>query len=203
MPKWISACFPKLTFKGAGKDCIYLTFDDGPMLGVTDKVLDILAKADMKATFFCVGEQIEMHPELFQRIKDEGHAVGNHSMKHEDGWQTTTKAYFESIKACQALVQSKLFRPPYGRLKPWHISRLRKQFHIIMWNCLRGDYNPKRSVETCVQQTVKHCKPGSIIVLHDSHKAAENMFPTLEALIAKAKKEGWKGESLSYLEAQE
>lgn len=158
---------------------IYLTFDDGPHPQVTPKVLDILDEFNAKATFFCVGENVEKYPDVYKSILRKGHKTGNHTHNHLNGWKTSKEIYYDNIEQCNVLVDSVLFRPPYGRISLWHIPYLKMKYRIIMWSVLSWDFSIKVSPEQCLHHTVRHTKPGSIVVFHDSEKAAENMFYSL------------------------
>lgn len=158
---------------------VFLTFDDGPVPEVTPLVLDILDQYDAKATFFCVGANVEKHPEVFMDVINRGHAVGNHTWAHESGWKTSQMSYFKSVLNCHSLVQSKLFRPPYGRIKKQQADVLKKRFNLIMWDVLSGDWDASRSIEKCYESVEKYTKPGSIIVFHDSLKAFDRVIHVL------------------------
>lgn len=169
---------------------VYLTFDDGPIPEITDWVLVQLKKYNSKATFFCIGNNIEKHPEVFNKLIEEGHAIGNHTFNHVKGWNTTNKTYFKEVELCEAAIQkssivnlsSKLFRPPYGKIKPSQSRRLRKLgYKIIMWDVLSADYKKEISKEKCLQNVLRNVESGSIIVFHDSIKA----FPNLEYVLPK------------------
>ncbi|RXR34063.1 polysaccharide deacetylase family protein [Flavobacterium piscinae] len=169
---------------------VFLTFDDGPIPEITDWVLVQLKKYNCKATFFCIGNNIEKHPEVFNKLIEEGHAIGNHTFNHVKGWNTTNKTYFKEMELCEAAIQkssnvnlsSKLFRPPYGKIKPSQSRRLRKLgYKIIMWDVLSADYKKEISREKCLQNVLKNVESGSIIVFHDSIKA----FPNLEYVLPK------------------
>jgi len=168
--------YPKAIWrKEKDKNNIYLTFDDGPIPEITPWILDCLKEKDVKATFFCVGENIKKNPEIFKRILDEGHAVGNHTYNHLRGWNTDDKEYLDNIYKCQELTQTTLFRPPYGRAKKSQMSILENDFQIIMWDVLTGDYDYKISPEQCFKNCIDYCRNGSIIVYHDNIKAINNV----------------------------
>ncbi len=154
---------------------IYLTFDDGPIPAVTEWVLDVLQQYQIKATFFCIGNKVQKHPETYQRIFDEGHVVGNHTQSHLNGWKTDDQVYFESVENCSKLVKSTLFRPPYGRIKKSQLKVVKEDYKIIMWDVLSGDFDSKTTPAKCLNNVIENTKPGSIIVFHDSLKAAENL----------------------------
>lgn len=160
---------------------MFLTFDDGPIPEVTPWVLETLKKNKAKATFFCIGDNIRKHPNLFEQIISEGHAVGNHTFHHINGWKTSTKEYLKDIKLCQQEMESNsavshLFRPPYGKCTSTQAKAiLDDNQKIIMWSIISKDYDAKVSKEKCFENIHTKIKPGSIIVFHDSLKAETNM----------------------------
>lgn len=176
-PKLIKSVFPGLTWNLPSEDkCIYLTFDDGPTPVITDYVLYILNEFQAQATFFCIGNNVSKHPEIYKRILDEGHSVGNHTYDHLKGWKTKTKDYKDNVDLASTLIDSKLFRPPYGRFKPkQHLALKKLGFRTIMWSVLAIDWNKDVSPEQCLKNVVSNVKPGDIVVFHDSIKAARNM----------------------------
>lgn len=162
---------------------LYLTFDDGPHPGITPDVLRILDQFGAKATFFCVGANIERFPEVFDQVSQEGHAVGNHTFNHESGWDTANFSYLRSYIDCQKLTENALFRPPYGRIKREQVRALKHHTNLIMWDVLSGDFDPKRSAEKCAETVIKHARGGSIVVFHDSMKARENVLGSLPVVL--------------------
>ena len=183
--KWY---YPSLLWnKSRTEKVIYLTFDDGPIPNVTDFVLKTLKVFNAKATFFCIGDNIVKHPEVFERVKNDGHAIGNHTFNHLKGWKTDNETYLQNTLKCQELTQTDLFRPPYGRIKKSQISNLKSQIsglNIVMWDVLSGDFDTKLSPEKCYQNVIKHTENGSIIVFHDSLKAFDRLFYTLPKVLA-------------------
>lgn len=174
--------YPQLLWSmPSGKKELFLTFDDGPHPAITKEVLSILDRFDAKATFFCVGHNVEKYPEAYREILNKGHAVGNHTFNHLKGWENSNEAYFENIKECRKLVDSSLFRPPHGRIKRSQIKMLKKEYKIVMWSVLSYDFSKKISKEKCLQVSLKYTNDGSIIVFHDSEKASENMLYALPA----------------------
>ncbi len=167
----------------AETDFLYLTFDDGPVPKVTPYVLDLLKQYNAKATFFCVGENINKHPNVFQRIIDEGHAVGNHTYHHLNGWKTKNDIYIDDIEKTNALLPSNLFRPPYGKLRLSQISNLKSQYKIVMWDVLSKDYDKAMTGEQCLQRVLTKAKPGSIIVFHDNIKAFDRLQYALPKML--------------------
>jgi peptidoglycan/xylan/chitin deacetylase (PgdA/CDA1 family) len=163
---------------------VYLTFDDGPTPDITSKVLDLLNRYQAQATFFCLGKNVVNHPELFGQIKSRGHQVGNHSFSHPDGWATSNPNYFADIGKADQVIQSRLFRPPYGKIGFRQYLQLKKRYTIVMWDVLSGDYNPRLSPDYCFKALERNTRLGSIIVFHDSIKAAPQMLPALEKSLA-------------------
>lgn len=182
-PWWLRSLYPSLTWKiPSDKNEIYLTFDDGPHKTITPFVLDTLQQFNAKATFFCIGKNVENNPEIFRQILNEGHSIGNHTYNHLNGWKTNDDDYFKDVIKAKAVIDSKFFRPPYGRIGRFQIQQLKKLYSIIMWDVLSGDFDVSLSPKQCLQQVVKHTKPGSVIVFHDSEKA----FLRLEYVLPKA-----------------
>jgi peptidoglycan/xylan/chitin deacetylase (PgdA/CDA1 family) len=177
--------------KDAAEKKLYLTFDDGPIPVVTPWVLDVLKTACIEATFFCVGENVQKHPEIYQRIINENHAVGNHTHHHINGWKTTLPDYIANVEKCAAYVTTNLFRPPYGRIRKAQQRKLETQYSIVMWDVLSGDYDRQTSPEQCLQNVVTHVRNGSIILFHDSLKAQQNMQYALPRFIDDAKEKGY------------
>ncbi len=185
-------CPAEYRIKSAGH-AIYLTFDDGPCPETTPKILNILQKHNVKATFFCVGDNIVKHPELFAQIKSEGHQVGNHTMHHSKGFYTNTNDYINEIDECAALVGNNLFRPPHGLITPRQNSMLRnKSYKIIQWDVITYDWDAKHTSNDILNIVKRYTQPGSIIVMHDSIKAAPRTLKVLEEIIIWLKTEGYK-----------
>ena len=154
---------------------VYLTFDDGPTPVITPWVLDRLDEAGAKATFFCLGRNVDKYPDLYNLILAAGHSVGNHSYSHLKGFRSSIRRYMDDIHLAGNLIDSKLFRPPYGRIFPGQVNAVLQQYDIIMWNVLSIDYNSSLTGERVLQNVTKNVKPGSIIVFHDSDKASDNL----------------------------
>lgn len=176
---------------------LYLTFDDGPVPGVTTAALSVLKQFGAKATFFCVGANVEKYPELYAQLRAEGHSAGNHSYSHLNGWKTDTRLYLDDVARCAAVFPSGLFRPPYGRMKPSQSQRLRQDgYRIVMWDVLSGDYDRSISPEHCLQNVLPHAREGSVIVFHDSEKAKENMLYALPKVLEHFAEQGYRFEAL-------
>lgn len=150
---------------------MYLTFDDGPVPEVTPWVLDVLKQYNVKATFFCIGKHVVENPELYQRILAEGHAVGNHTFTHVKGFNTSLEEYIKEVEACAKVVNSKLFRPPYGKVTRQQRKYIKQHYRPIMWSVLTGDFDTTLSPEKCLAHTIKYTKHGAVVVFHDSAKA--------------------------------
>jgi len=184
---FLKRVFPKRVWNiCSSKKEMFLTFDDGPIPGVTPWVLDTLKSNNAKATFFCIGDNIRKHPELFKRIVAEGHAIGNHTFHHISGWKTSNEKYLNDFKRCKEEIENHssstyLFRPPYGKCTSAQAKAILKDNqHIIMWDVLSKDYSGNISKEQCFDRVQSQAKPGSIIVFHDSLKAEGNMKYALE-----------------------
>ena len=164
---------------GANEKVIYLTFDDGPNPVVTPQVLRLLDDHGVKATFFCIGDNVRKYPELFDELSAKGHAIGNHTFNHLRGFDTPTNEYVENVQKADSLIGSRLFRPPHGRIKLGQFRILKKKFDVIMWDIISYDYNKKISPETIMREIRLKSRNGSIVVFHDSLKAEKNVLAVL------------------------
>lgn len=181
---------------------IYLTFDDGPTPEITSWVLYILKEHQIKATFFCIGKNIEKNPALFNKIIDNGHAIGNHTFDHLKGWNTSIEEYLNNIALCKSEISkykskilnlpTPLFRPPYGKIKTTQSKKLRQLgYKIIMWDVLSADFDQSITPEKCLENVLQNTRSGSVIVFHDSIKAFKNLEYTLPKYIAILKQKGF------------
>lgn len=171
---------------------VFITFDDGPIPEVTPRVVDMLRQYGAKATFFCVGENVQKHPDVFRLLADSEMVVGNHTFYHSKAWSVSSKEYHKSIDLCSNLVDSNLFRPPHGQLYPWMIPALRSKFSkIVMWDILTMDYDARLTADDVFQIVVKHVKPGSVIVFHDSLKAWPRLENALPRILKYLRNEGY------------
>jgi peptidoglycan/xylan/chitin deacetylase (PgdA/CDA1 family) len=199
-PWWLEKLYPDCTWKlPANEKIIYLTFDDGPHPIVTPAVLSILEQFNAKATFFCIGKNSIAHPNIYQQTIDLGHAVGNHSFSHVNGWKTPTEVYLADIAMAAKSIKSKLFRPPYGRITRFQLKQIKKQpfaLKPIMWSVLSGDFDPECSKEKCANNVLTNAKSGSIVVFHDSEKAQKKMLYALPLVLAHFSSEGYRFECL-------
>lgn len=183
VPLIIQWLFPRYTWRrkvGAQKK-IFLTFDDGPVPEITPFVLEVLNRYKVKATFFCVGDNVKKYPAIFQQLLQAGHRIGNHTFHHLNGNKTSTKAYIENVKECDKALNQvseyvpRLFRPPYGRIGSKQASALLNDYEIIMWDVLSADYDQSLSPEECLAKSIRYTRAGSIVVFHDNPKAYKNL----------------------------
>jgi peptidoglycan/xylan/chitin deacetylase (PgdA/CDA1 family) len=181
---------------------IYLTFDDGPTPEITEWTLKTLEAYNAKATFFCIGNNIEKHPEIFDQILKNGHSIGNHTHNHIKGWKTSTDDYVANVVKAQEVINSeinnqqskinKLFRPPYGQLKNKQGKALRKLgYNIIMWDVIAFDWEADISSEKCLNNVLTKTENGSIVVFHDSVKASKHLKYTLPKVLQYFSKKGF------------
>ena len=197
-PQFIQSFFPKFTWKiPTRQKTIYLTFDDGPIPEVTPWVLKTLKQAHAKATFFCVGDNARKYPEVLQAVLRDGHAVGNHTFHHLNGWDTDNFHYFHDVQKGAQMVKTQLFRPPYGRLKRRQARILQRRYHIIMWDVLSADFDEQLSGEQCFQNVVAHAGAGSIIVFHDSLKAEAQLKYALPRVLDHFGKKGYQFKAIT------
>lgn len=198
IPKWVTYLYPhRLWYKSRTEKKLYLSFDDGPIPEITPWVLEQLDKYDAKASFFCVGENVEKHGDIYKQILEKGHQVGNHTQNHLNGWKTQTETYLKNVAQCQEKMRTQLFRPPYGKLSQQQAKQLRKDYTIVMWDVLSGDFDPKCTSEKCLQNVLKYSKNGSIIVFHDNIKAWDSLQYTLPRVLEHYRQVGYQFCALS------
>ena len=201
-PELLKRLFPKRIWAfPEEKNAIYFTFDDGPTPEVTPWVLKNLKKANAKATFFCIGKNIKKHPEIFKQLISEGHSFGNHTVNHLNGWKTGANKYLKDCFAFDELLNYKkqktnldtrIFRPPYGKLTSKQAKALQKNgYKIIMWDVLSADFDSRISKEKCLQNVLQNLQPGSIVVFHDSIKAYEKLRFVLPKVLTYIKANDW------------
>ncbi|WP_225036786.1 polysaccharide deacetylase family protein [Winogradskyella sp. SM1960] len=218
-PGFVKTLFPNFIWNIATKNKeLYLTFDDGPTPEITDWVLATLKAYNAKATFFCIGNNIEKHPEIFQNIITEGHTVGNHTYNHLKGWKHKTKDYLDDVIKTQKLINSriqnyhteqsqsvygnnsnlKMFRPPYGKFKTKQSKQLQNLgYNIILWDVLSYDWDVSVTEATCLKNVLSAAKEGSIIVFHDSVKASRNLKYALPKVLEYYSESGFEFKTLS------
>ncbi len=205
-PRLVQRIFPKRVWAlPNNKNTVYLTFDDGPIPEITPWVLDELKKYNFKGTFFCIGDNVRKHHAIFQRIISEGHTIGNHTFHHLNGWNSNTKKYAENVllaeteveKSLKNSTRTSLFRPPYGKLTSTQSKILRRKgFKIIMWDVLSADFDTSISNERCLQNVLKNMEVGSIIVFHDSLKAAKKLRYVLPKVLKIVSENNWESKAL-------
>lgn len=194
--KIFKSIFNKWTwsFKTSKKE-IYLTFDDGPIPVITPWVLEQLELYNAKATFFCIGDNIQKHPEVFQEIIKKEHRIGNHTFNHLKGWKTNTENYIKNTLLAEELIpkqNQKLFRPPYGKIKNSQSIKLRNLgYKIVMWDVLSADFDKTLTAEKCTKNVLNHIENGSIVVFHDSEKAFPRLKKTLPEVLSTLTKKGF------------
>ena len=199
-PVWLRKLYPSLIWKIPVKDNrLFLTFDDGPHPTITPFVLEQLARYNAKATFFCVGHNIQKYPETFAQVLAAGHSVANHTFHHVNGWTTPLPSYVKEYSATEKYTQSHLFRPPYGRITPQQIKAIRKRSRIIMWNKLSADFDRNCTPQQCLQNTIgKGLNAGDIILFHDSEKAFERLQFALPKTLEYIYQNGLCSEKINY-----
>ena len=200
-PWWLRRIYCRQIWKmPARKNVIYLSFDDGPHPVITDFVLGELKKYNAKATFFCIGKNVGLHNEIYQKLLLQGHSVGNHTNDHLNGWKTDNDIYIDNIDVAAEIIKSNLFRPPYGRIKNSQrrlLSAAPKNYKIIMWTVLSGDFDTSISGERCAANMIDNIVPGSIVVLHDSEKAFERLKYALPLVLKHFSEKGYTFESIN------
>jgi peptidoglycan/xylan/chitin deacetylase (PgdA/CDA1 family) len=195
-PFWLKKLYPTCLWNYPavkGEKKIYLSFDDGPHAAATPFVLDQLKKYNAKANFFCIGKNVIAEPDIYKRILNEGHRVGNHTFNHLNGWKTDSKIYLQNIEKTRELVDSDLFRPPYGRASAFQIRNLRDKLHykVVMWDVLSGDFDPKVNGKQAAERVIRKSRSGSIIVFHDSAKALKVLQEALPIVLSYFYGEGY------------
>jgi peptidoglycan/xylan/chitin deacetylase (PgdA/CDA1 family) len=190
IPFFLPLIYPQLVWRIRTQEKkIFLTFDDGPVPGPTEFVLETLKTFNAKATFFCIGDNVRKHPQVFKKVVEQGHTIGNHTFHHLKGWNCSTHDYIDNVEWCERQFKESgiplsvsreqyLFRPPYGRIKMDQIKSLNR-YRIIMWDVLTQDYSKSNSPVKCLKGSIKASRPGSIVVFHDSIKAERNLMYVL------------------------
>lgn len=197
IPWWVPKVFPAYTWRMPDRDkAVYLTFDDGPHPAITPWVLDQLRQYGAAATFFCIGRNVEQHPDVYQQILAEGHTTGNHTYSHPNGWRVARTDYLQDVTRASTVIDSSLFRPPYGRLKKKQAAGLteamrKENIKVVMWDVLSADFDQSISPEQCAGIVLRHVRPGSIVVFHDSEKAFRNLQFALPHVLEKLESRGF------------
>jgi peptidoglycan/xylan/chitin deacetylase (PgdA/CDA1 family) len=188
--KWLSPEYLVCDLPAQEK-VIYLTFDDGPIPEATPEILEILEKYQALATFFVVGDNVRKHPRIFEMIRQNGHAIGNHTFHHLNGWHTPPGAYIEDVYRCRDYFDTRLFRPPYGRFTPSQYFLLRKDFRFILWSVLTNDFHRNTTPEQCLKNAIDNTCNGSVVVFHDSLKSLTNVRYALPGFLEHFRKLGY------------
>lgn len=202
IPWWVRKLYPAYLWKVPHSGAVvFLTFDDGPHPTITPWVLAQLKAYGAKASFFCLGKNVQLYPDVYQQVLSEGHSVGNHTFSHKNGWKTTDAAYLDDAQKAAALIDSRLFRPPYGRIRRSQARRLpvalqQKNVKVVMWDVLSADFDRSVSPEACARIVLRHTGPGSVIVFHDSDKAFPNLSYALPVVLEGLKNAGFSFKSL-------
>jgi peptidoglycan/xylan/chitin deacetylase (PgdA/CDA1 family) len=193
IPLWIKWMYPSFTWQMPSTEkALYLTFDDGPHPTITPVVLNLLADFNAKATFFCIGDRAKRYPDIMKRIVAEGHSIGNHTQHHVNGWKSSVSVYTEEIHQASRLIASKLFRPPYGRIKRKQAKVLENEgYKIIMWTILSADFDHSLNKEECASRVTSHIDKGNIYLFHDSDKGGVRMLHALPILLKLATAKGF------------
>ena len=204
-PWWLKRLYPRCVWDIPAKEkIVYLTFDDGPHPTATPFVLEQLRQFSAKATFFCIGKNVVEYSDIYRRIIDEGHRVGNHTFNHYNGWKVRDEQYLQNILQAGKYIDSNLFRPPYGKITRFQVKLLSgiknspssTYFKIIMWDVLSGDFDTTISVEQCTRNVIRNVRPGSVIVFHDSEKAFPRMKETLPRVLDHFSKMNYRFEAI-------
>lgn len=200
IPSWVQWFGKSAVWRIHGETTkVFITFDDGPTPGITDNALAILQNREARATFFCLGTNVQAQPHLYQSIYAQGHMVGHHTWSHPDVRKLNATGFYRDYLKGRMAIDSDLFRPPYGRL-PWRLARnIRKRDTIVMWDIMPMDFDLRLPVNYCLKKVLRHIRPGSIIVLHDSPKAGPRMLQMLPIILDWVAARGWKAESLAQL----
>ncbi len=200
-PWWLKKIYSGLIWQMPVKEkVLYLSFDDGPHPEVTPFILDELKKYNARATFFCIGKNVKEYPQIYRRVLMDGHRVGNHTQNHLNGWKVADKKYIENIRDAAQLIDSDLFRPPYGRISLFQSKLLRAApFHykIVMWEVLSGDFDRDIDGATCARNVIRSARPGSIVVFHDSEKAYDRVSRALPVVLKHFSEKGYRFEVIS------
>ena len=190
MPWWLKKIYSSTLIwrmpEQRGANILYLTFDDGPHPSATPWVLEELEKYNARATFFCIGKNVKEYPQIYRSILLEGHRTGNHTQNHLNGWKTDDEKYLDNIREAAQLIDSDLFRPPYGRIGKFQTRLLEgapRPFRIIMWDVLSADFDRSLTGERCAKNVIRYAQPGSIVVFHDSEKAFDRLRRALPAVL--------------------
>ncbi len=195
-PWLLRKLYPDRLWKVQTKEkVLYLTFDDGPHPEATPFVLDTLSAYQAKATFFCIGKNVRDNFDTYRRVVEGGHRVGNHTFDHLNGWKVSDKNYIENIRKASLQIDSRLFRPPYGKVTRFQVQLIQNEglgLKVVMWDVLSGDFDKGITGEKCAQNVIRHAVPGSVIVFHDSLKALPRLQYALPRVLAYFSEQGYR-----------
>lgn len=190
--KWLRWIYPRATWRmNKHEHAVYLTFDDGPIPEATPFVLDVLKEHNIKATFFMVGDNVRKYPLIYERVKAEGHQIGNHTFNHISGFKHSIKTYSDNAEKANTYLHSHLFRPPHGWMRLTQYARLRKKYRIVMWDLVTRDYSKWMTAEDVLNNVKRYTRNGSIITFHDSLKSIEKLKTALPQAIIWLKEQGY------------
>ncbi len=198
-PFWLQWMLSDYTWRiDTTEKIIYLTFDDGPIPVVTEHVMGVLESFDAKATFFCIGDNVRKYPDIFGELKRRGHSIGNHTYNHLNGWKTADDVYLDNFRRCQDILETdtRLFRPPYGRIRKAQYRLLPGDTRVMMWDVLTGDFSPDLQPEPALSSAIRLSRPGTIMLLHDSIKAEQKMSYILPRVLEHFCERGYRFEAL-------
>ncbi|MBP5387783.1 MAG: polysaccharide deacetylase family protein [Prevotella sp.] len=189
---WIRWLFPRALWRMNKEErTVYLTFDDGPIPEATPFILETLRAYDAHATFFMVGDNVRKYPDLFRRVVEEGHQVGNHTFNHLGGLKHLTRTYIENTEKANQLIGAHLFRPPHGIMTPAEYHFLRKKYQIVMWDLVTRDYSNRLTADDVVENVRRYTRNGSIITFHDSLKSIDKLYTALPASLQWLREQGY------------
>lgn len=192
LPHLLTRLFPGAVFRvKTQRREVFLTFDDGPIPEVTPWVLGFLKEEGIKACFFCVGENVQRNPDVFQKVQAEGHLVGNHTFNHMQGLKNDDETYYQNIAKAASYIPGKLFRPPHGLLWPRQFKKLKVDYRFVMWDIISRDFDKRLSPEQVCRNVLRNVRPGSVIIFHDSLKAEKNMKQALPLVIRGLREKGF------------
>ncbi len=198
-PSWLQWILSDYTWRiDTSEKIIYLTFDDGPIPVVTESVMEMLERFGAEATFFCIGDNVRKHPDIFEELKRRGHSIGNHTYNHLNGWKTADDLYLDNFRRCQDILQTdtKLFRPPYGRIRKSQYRLLPGDTKVMMWDVLTGDFSPDVQPVPALNSAIRLSRPGTIMLLHDSIKAEKKMSYILPGVLEHFSEKGYRFKAL-------
>lgn len=202
-PRWLKMIMPKgLVWEMPAKaaPAVYITFDDGPHPAATPFALEQLRLYGAKATFFCVGNNVAKFPTVYQQVLAGGHTTANHTYNHMNGWKTANNVYLTNVDKAAEYIESNLFRPPYGKVSYSQARALQAHpynMNLIMWDVLSGDFDRQLSPEKCLHNVLRHIRPGSIVLFHDSEKAWDRMSYALPRVLEHCRQQGWAMEAIT------